>query len=58
MYWLKLVMICIIPPLGVFFTVGLRGAFWLNILLTLCFFVPGFIHAVYILTRSLPVQQT
>lgn len=54
MYYLKLILTIIIPPLGVFLTVGLRGAFWLNILLTLCFFIPGFIHAAYILARSLP----
>ncbi|MEL6572679.1 MAG: YqaE/Pmp3 family membrane protein [Pseudomonadota bacterium] len=53
-YWLKLLAVIIIPPLGVFLTVGLRGAFWLNILLTLCFYIPGFIHAAYILARSLP----
>jgi len=34
MYWFKLLITLIIPPLGVFLTVGLRGAFWLNILLT------------------------
>jgi uncharacterized membrane protein YqaE (UPF0057 family) len=57
MYYVKLILTIIIPPLGVFLTVGLRGAFWLNILLTLCFYVPGFIHAAYILARDLPHQQ-
>jgi uncharacterized membrane protein YqaE (UPF0057 family) len=56
MYWFKLFLIMIIPPLGVFLTVGLRGAFWLNILLTLMFYIPGFVHAAYILARSLPVR--
>jgi uncharacterized membrane protein YqaE (UPF0057 family) len=46
----------IIPPLGVFLTVGLRGAFWLNILLTLMFYIPGFVHAAYVLARTLPKQ--
>jgi len=57
MYWFKLLITLIIPPLGVFLTVGLRGAFWLNILLTLIFYVPGFIHAAYILARSLPQKH-
>ncbi len=57
MYYVKLILTIIIPPLGVFLTVGLRGAFWLNILLTLCFYIPGFIHAAYILARGLPQQQ-
>jgi uncharacterized membrane protein YqaE (UPF0057 family) len=39
-----------IPPLGVFLQVGLGGQFWLNILLTLLGYVPGIIHAVYIIT--------
>ena len=37
---------------GVFFEVGFGGHFWLNILLTLLGYIPGIIHAVYvILTR-------
>ena len=32
---LRVVLSVIIPPLGVFFQVGLRWPFWLNILLTL-----------------------
>ena len=58
MYYIKLFFVIIIPPLGVFLTVGFRGAFWLNILLTICFYVPGLIHAAYILARSLPAQHT
>ena len=57
MYWIKFFILMIIPPLGVFLTVGLRGAFWLNILLTIMFYVPGFIHGAYILARSLPEQH-
>jgi uncharacterized membrane protein YqaE (UPF0057 family) len=56
MYWVKLLFVIIIPPLGVCLTVGLRGAFWLNILLTCLFYFPGFIHAAYILARSLPAK--
>ena len=49
---IKLIAAFFLPPLGVFFEVGLSGAFWLNILLTLLFWVPGMIHAFYIiLTR-------
>lgn len=38
-----------IPPLGVFLQVGLGLQFWLNILLTLLGYIPGIIHAVYII---------
>jgi hypothetical protein len=30
---------------------GLRGAFWLNILLTLLGYLPGIVHAVWIIAR-------
>jgi len=39
----------LLPPLGVFLEVGLRGHFWLNLLLTLLGYIPGIIHAVYII---------
>jgi uncharacterized membrane protein YqaE (UPF0057 family) len=48
----KVIFAIFLPPLGVFLEVGLAGAFWLNILLTLLGFVPGVVHALYIiLTR-------
>lgn len=49
---IKIIAAILLPPLGVFFEVGLKGAFWLNILLTLLGYIPGIIHALYIiLTR-------
>ncbi|MBL6448531.1 YqaE/Pmp3 family membrane protein [Fulvivirga sp. 29W222] len=48
---LRLILAIILPPLGVFFTVGIRGAFWLNILLTILGFIPGIIHAVWVIAK-------
>lgn len=48
---LRIIFAIILPPLGVFFTVGLKGAFWLNILLTLLGFLPGIIHAIWIIAK-------
>ena len=48
---LRIIFAIILPPLGVFLTVGIRGAFWLNILLTLLGFLPGIIHAVWIIAK-------
>ena len=45
----KAIAAIILPPLGVALEVGLSGAFWLNVLLTLFGFVPGVIHALYII---------
>lgn len=46
---LKILLAVILPPLGVFVEVGLTKHFWLNILLTILGFIPGIIHAVYII---------
>ena len=49
---LKILLAILLPPVGVFLEVGLGLHFWLNIVLTLFGYVPGIIHAVYIiLTR-------
>lgn len=48
---LRLVFSILIPPLGVFLTVGLGLHFWLNILLTLLGYIPGLIHAVWIIAK-------
>ncbi len=48
---LRIIFSVIIPPLGVFFTVGLGGAFWLNIVLTLLGYIPGLIHAIWIIAK-------
>ena len=41
----------LLPPLGVFLQVGFAGAFWLNILLTILGFIPGIIHALYVILK-------
>jgi uncharacterized membrane protein YqaE (UPF0057 family) len=48
---LRIIVAVLLPPLGVFLQVGLRGAFWLNILLTLLGYIPGIVHAVWIIAR-------
>ena len=48
---LRIVLAVLLPPVGVFFTVGFGGQFWLNILLTLLGYLPGIIHAVWIIAR-------
>lgn len=48
---IKIILAIILPPVGVFMEVGPTGHFWLNILLTLLGFVPGIIHALYVILR-------
>jgi uncharacterized membrane protein YqaE (UPF0057 family) len=40
----------LLPPLAVYLTVGFRGQFWLSLLLTLLGFLPGMVHAIWLLT--------
>lgn len=46
---IKIIFAIILPPLGVFLEVGCSGAFFLNIILTILGYIPGIIHAVYII---------
>lgn len=47
----KIIIAVLLPPLGVFLEVGPGKHFWLNILLTLLGYIPGIVHAVYIIAR-------
>jgi|TARA_Y100001968_G_scaffold327859_1_gene373793 uncharacterized membrane protein YqaE (UPF0057 family) len=48
---IRIILAILLPPLGVFLQVGFAGAFWLNILLTLLGYIPGIIHAVWVIAR-------
>ncbi len=49
--FLKILFAVLLPPLGVAMEVGLSRQFWLNVLLTLLGFIPGIIHAVYVIAK-------
>ena len=49
---IRIIIAVILPPLGVFLEVGLGKHFWINILLTLLGYIPGIVHAVYIIARK------
>ena len=51
MDFLRIIIAIILPPLGTFLEVGFSKHFWLNILLTLLGYIPGIVHAVYIIAR-------
>lgn len=44
----KIILLVLIPPVGVFFTVGLTLHFWINVILTLLGYLPGLIHAIWV----------
>ena len=47
----KVIFAIILPPVGVFMEVGFKGHFWLSILLTLLGYIPGIIHALYVIVK-------
>lgn len=47
----RIIIAVIFPPVGVFLQVGFGMHFWLNIVLTLLGYVPGIVHAVWIISR-------
>lgn len=51
---LRLILAVLLPPVGVLFTVGLGLHFWLNILLTILGYIPGIVHAVWVIARRAP----
>lgn len=51
---IRIILSVIVPPLGVFLQVGLGKHFWLNILLTILGYIPGLIHAIWIIARTGP----
>ena len=48
---IRVLIAILLPPLGVFLQVGFGGAFWLNVLLTICGYIPGIVHAVWIIAK-------
>jgi uncharacterized membrane protein YqaE (UPF0057 family) len=54
MDFIRILFAILLPPLGVFLQVGLGKHFWINILLTLLGYIPGIVHAVYIIAKVGP----
>ncbi len=48
---LRIVIAIILPPLGVFLQVGIGKHFWINVLLTILGYIPGIIHAIWVITK-------
>jgi uncharacterized membrane protein YqaE (UPF0057 family) len=48
----RILLAILLPPVGVFLQVGIGLHFWLNILLTLFGYLPGIIHAIWVIIRK------
>lgn len=41
----------LLPPLGVFLQVGIGRSFWINLILTLLGYIPGIVHAIWVIAK-------
>ncbi|KAI8093414.1 uncharacterized protein BX664DRAFT_329656 [Halteromyces radiatus] len=52
-----ILIILLLPPLGVFFMKGCKADFWINLCLTILGYIPGHIHAFYVLVKERERRQ-
>ena len=48
---LRIVIAILLPPLGVFLQVGIGVQFWINIVLTILGYIPGIVHAIWVIVK-------
>ena len=48
---LRIIAAILLPPLGVFLQVGVGKHFWINILLTILGYIPGIVHAIWVIAK-------
>ncbi len=48
----KILLAIFLPPVAVFLQVGIGKHFWINILLTLLGYIPGIVHAVWVIAKK------
>jgi uncharacterized membrane protein YqaE (UPF0057 family) len=48
---IRILLAILLPPLGVALQVGITKHFWINVILTVLGYLPGIIHAVYIIAK-------
>jgi uncharacterized membrane protein YqaE (UPF0057 family) len=53
---LRILLSILLPPLGVALEVGITKHFWINLILTIFGYVPGLVHAIYIIASKRPIK--
>ncbi len=48
---LRIIIAILLPPLGVFLQVGIGVQFWINVVLTILGYIPGIIHAIWVIVK-------
>ena len=54
---IRIIVAILLPPLGVFLQERFSSRFWINVLLTLLGYIPGIIHAVYVILKYEPRRE-
>lgn len=54
MNYIRLLLAFIVPPAAVYIQFGVGKHFWINCILTLLGFIPGMLHAVYVMAAFPP----
>ena len=54
MDYIRLLFAFILPPVSVYMQFGVGKHFWINVVLTVLGFVPGMLHAIYIMASRPP----
>ncbi|PBP17825.1 plasma membrane proteolipid 3 [Diplocarpon rosae] len=54
----KIILAIVLPPLGVFLERGCGADLLINILLTILGYIPGIIHALYVLLSPLRIRTS
>ncbi len=49
---LKIILAILLPPVAAFMQVGATKHLWINIVLTLIWFIPGMIHALWLVLTN------
>jgi uncharacterized membrane protein YqaE (UPF0057 family) len=47
----RIIIAILLPPLGVFLQVGIGVQFWINVVLTLLGYIPGIVHAIWVIVK-------
>lgn len=47
----RVILSILLPPVGVFLQEGFKKHFWINVLLTILGYIPGIIHAVWVIVK-------
>ncbi|MDA0340437.1 MAG: YqaE/Pmp3 family membrane protein [Proteobacteria bacterium] len=54
---IRIILALLLPPVAAFLTVGIGLHFWLNIILSVFFWVPGMIHALWLVVRKVSSED-